>query len=237
MCSVYNPPNSSAEDDDALLHLRPLSGVYLLSPPDCRYLFSTWCSSNSPGTPSSPPTRFGRSSSMIFDPWPQPPPPVKLSWRLKNAGKMLNCWGSGKADRGGAGGSTAPAHAELLNSTVLLAVRWLSDGRSSSAALRASWCRYCAPASPSARLRRSLTNHIIVPPRAMPCSPHAAPRANCSRLRETPPRHRPRDRVKRTHLLPPESMLNLYRDAVSRSLTRGGRPGAVRTANGVLRLL
>lgn len=130
-CSpLYNPPNSSADEEDALLHLRPLSGVYLVSPVDGRNLASLWCSSSKPGTPSKPPTRFGRSSSMIFEPWPQPPPPVKLSWRLKKAGKMLNCCGSGSADSGGAGGSAPPAHAELLNSTVLWPARWLSAQRS-----------------------------------------------------------------------------------------------------------
>lgn len=106
---------------------------------------------------------------MILEPWPLPPLLLKFSWRLKKAGKMLNCCGSGRAARGGAGGSTAPAHAALLNSTVLWPVRWLSEQRGSPA-LRIS----CSVPSPSARPRRSLTNHIIVtwcaadtPPRAL----------------------------------------------------------------------
>lgn len=163
----YSPPNSSADDDDALLHLRPLSGVYLLSPPVGRNLASCWCSSKSPGTPSNPPTRFGRNSSIILEPWLHPPPPLKLSWRLKKAGKMLNCCGSGSA-ASGAGGSEAPAHAALLNSTVLWPVRWLSDQRGSPA-LRWSWS--VPSPSPSARPRRSLTNHIIVTSHVAPHRP------------------------------------------------------------------
>lgn len=195
----YSPPNSSAEELDALLHFRPLSGVYLLSPPDGKYFASAWCSSRRPGTPKRPPTKFGRNSSMILEPWPQPLPPLKLSCRLKNAGNMLNCWGSGSAVRGGAGGSTAPAHAELLNSTVLWPARWLSDQRGSPALL--SSCSVPSP-SPSARPRRSLTNHIIVTWHVAPRTEHAAPRVNCSRLRERNSRRRPWAREKRPAPIP-----------------------------------
>lgn len=57
---------------------------------------SAWSSSRPCCRPSRPPTKFGLSSSISFC-WPHADPAEKFNWRLKMAGKMLNCCESGLA--------------------------------------------------------------------------------------------------------------------------------------------
>lgn len=79
----YNAVKSSA-DEPLVLHFLPPT-LSPFTPIRC-----PWWSSSSPDTPSRfpTPTRLGRRSSII-DFWGHA---LKLSCRLKMAGKMLNCW-------------------------------------------------------------------------------------------------------------------------------------------------
>lgn len=109
-----------ANDDRNLFSCCPARDMNLFSCDWCDKweLWCKWCSSMSPDTPKRPPTKFGLSSSIILEFCPQPLL-LKLSWRLKMAGKMLNCWGS---PRGGSwSGPPPPApprHGTPLKSNV-----------------------------------------------------------------------------------------------------------------------
>lgn len=99
-----------ANDDKNLFSCCPASedmNLFSCAWCDRWLLWCRWWSSISPDTPNSPPTRFGLSSSMILEFCPQPFP-LKFNWRLKIAGKMLNCWGSPSVGSWGSGGAAAP---------------------------------------------------------------------------------------------------------------------------------
>lgn len=89
-------PNKRFSCDEMPINRLSWSDINFESCPPCwRLPCDKACSSNKPCcSPNNPPTKLGRRSSISF-PWPQDPEAEKFNWRLKMAGKILNCWESG----------------------------------------------------------------------------------------------------------------------------------------------
>ena len=93
--SCVSPSRRFSWENRLWLSCRDMNLVSELLCCSCPCAANAWSSNNPCCKPNSPPTKFGRSSSISFC-WPHEPA-EKFNWRLNMAGKILNCWESGLA--------------------------------------------------------------------------------------------------------------------------------------------